>query len=90
MKKSVAIRKLKSHLSEYLEKVRRGEVVYVANRGKVIAEIRPVNYNEEKAALLELDHSGLLSWNGLKPLGTLKPIPHDKKSIEDYISEGRR
>ena len=37
----VGIRDLKSHLSEILERVERGEVVSVTNRGRPIARIVP-------------------------------------------------
>lgn len=38
----VGTKELKNRLSEYLAHVRRGEVVHVTARGKVVAEIRPV------------------------------------------------
>ena len=37
---AVGVRELKSHLSEYLRRVRRGEVLLVTDRGEVIAELR--------------------------------------------------
>jgi prevent-host-death family protein len=37
----VAIRELKAHLSEYLERVERGEVINVTNRGRRVARILP-------------------------------------------------
>ena len=39
--RAVGIRELKARLSRYLDDVRRGEVVIVTDRGKVVAEIRP-------------------------------------------------
>lgn len=38
--KAVGIRELKAQLSRYLEEVRRGEVVLVTDRGRVVAEVR--------------------------------------------------
>ena len=38
---AVGIRDLKDHLSRHLAEVRRGEVIFVSDRGVVIAEIRP-------------------------------------------------
>ncbi len=38
--KAVGIRELKSHLSEYLRMVRRGEEILITDRGEVIAELR--------------------------------------------------
>ena len=37
----VAIRQLKAHLSEYLERVEGGEVIWVTNRGRRVARITP-------------------------------------------------
>jgi prevent-host-death family protein len=37
----VAIRELKAHLSEYLERVERGEVINVTKRGRRVARILP-------------------------------------------------
>lgn len=37
----VGIRELKSHLSQYLAKVRAGEVVVVTDRGEPVARIVP-------------------------------------------------
>lgn len=38
--KAVGVRELKAQLSRYLEEVRRGEVVLVTDRGRVVAEMR--------------------------------------------------
>ena len=38
---TVGIRELKAKLSKYLRYARRGEVVLVTDRGRVVAEIRP-------------------------------------------------
>lgn len=37
----VAIRDLKAHLSEYLDRVEQGEVIVVTNRGRRVARITP-------------------------------------------------
>jgi antitoxin (DNA-binding transcriptional repressor) of toxin-antitoxin stability system len=39
--KVVGIRELKARLSEYLRDVRRGEVILVTDRQRVVAELRP-------------------------------------------------
>ena len=38
--KAVAIKELKNRLSAYLHEVKKGEVVLVTDRGKVVAELR--------------------------------------------------
>ncbi|HXJ96210.1 MAG TPA: type II toxin-antitoxin system prevent-host-death family antitoxin [Terriglobia bacterium] len=39
--KSVGLRELKNRLSEYVREVRSGEVVWVTDRGQVVAELIP-------------------------------------------------
>ena len=38
---NVPVRELKAHLSEYLDRVERGEIISVTNRGRAIARIVP-------------------------------------------------
>lgn len=38
--KAVAVKELKNRLSSYLQEVRKGEVVLVTDRGRVVAELR--------------------------------------------------
>ena len=40
--KTVGIRELKATLSRHLEAVKRGEVIWVTDRGQVVAELRAV------------------------------------------------
>jgi prevent-host-death family protein len=60
----VGTKELKNRLSHYLREVRRGEIVRITDRGQVVAEIRaiaPVEEGDERAALAELEASGLVS-----------------------------
>ena len=63
--KTVAVRELKSRLSEYLREVRRGESVLVTDRGQVVAELSPprhgANDPDVPAALLALAKRGLVT-----------------------------
>jgi antitoxin (DNA-binding transcriptional repressor) of toxin-antitoxin stability system len=47
--RSVGIRDLKARLSRHLEDVRRGEILLVTDRGKVVAELRPAGSGAEPA-----------------------------------------
>lgn len=38
---AVAVTELKNHLSEYVRRARKGEVIRVTSRGEVVAELRP-------------------------------------------------
>jgi len=44
--KTVGLRELKNHLSEYVRHVRDGETVTVTDRGEVVAELVPARRNE--------------------------------------------
>jgi prevent-host-death family protein len=44
--KEVGIFHMKTHLSELLEEVERGQVIYLTRRGQRIAELRPVTPNK--------------------------------------------
>ncbi len=51
--KAVGVKKLKTHLSEYLRLVRAGETVLVTDRDEVIAELRPATRQPLPADTLE-------------------------------------
>jgi prevent-host-death family protein len=61
---TVGIRELKSRLSAYVRRARRGEVIRVTDRGEVVAELRPAtpvpDTPAELAGLHELAKRGLL------------------------------
>ena len=61
---SVGIRELKTRLSSYVRRVRRGEVIRVTDRGEVVAELRPPSSAQrvpvELAGLHELASRGAL------------------------------
>ncbi len=65
---TVGIRELKSNLSAYLRRVRKGEVVVVTDRGTPVAEIRkPARRSKlppELAGLQRLIDQGLVSEGG--------------------------
>ena len=62
--RTVGIRELKAKLSEYLRHARRGEVVLVTDRGRVVAEIRSAmdrpGLDDELAGLRVLVDQGLV------------------------------
>ncbi|WP_447974958.1 type II toxin-antitoxin system Phd/YefM family antitoxin [Nitrospira sp. Kam-Ns4a] len=79
--KSAAVSRLKASLSEYLAKVKVGEEVIVTERGKPIAKIVPIRYDERQFPphLLELARAGLVRLGaGKLPPGFWKlPRPKD-------------
>jgi len=78
----VSIRELKSHLSEHLRRVGRGESITITRRGKPVGVIMPPGpeRKDSSAKMRELVARGVISWSGQKPL-----IP--KKRIQ-LIGEG--
>lgn len=52
--KSVGVKQLKSHLSEYLRLVRNGETVLVTDRDEVVAELRPAHRRAIASSLEEI------------------------------------
>ncbi|UCH92442.1 MAG: type II toxin-antitoxin system prevent-host-death family antitoxin [Candidatus Aminicenantes bacterium] len=102
--KSVGIRELKTHLSQYLNLVKNGEIVVVTNHNKIIAEIRQPSEIEmeygSKKQKIEAYLDKLKSENKIRRanrsfslVDTLKPtkkVPTDKwKAIYQKIREDR-
>ncbi len=85
--KTVGIKVLKTHLSEYLVKVRKGERVIITDRGQEVAEIVPIS--PERQTVRSLMIAGRLKWKGGKPVG-LKGIKVRGKSIAETVVEDRR
>jgi prevent-host-death family protein len=62
MTEIVGLRELKNNLSRYVRKVRAGEVVAIADRGQVIAELTPPRpKSDPKAALDDMARRGQLT-----------------------------
>lgn len=85
--KTAGVKEFKTHLSEYLREIQRGETVLVTDRGRVVAEVRPPGSTSTAASLedrrlLEAVDRGLLRlpsaphseplWTDFEPLG-LRP-----------------
>jgi antitoxin (DNA-binding transcriptional repressor) of toxin-antitoxin stability system len=94
--KTVGVRELKNHLSEYLRRVRLGESVLVTDRGEVVAEFSPPTRGTSDASL----PAGLLALarRGLATLGTpgdgdwypaLPPSRRGRRSAAQLLEEER-
>ena len=86
----VGTRELKSKLSEYLRRVKKGETIVITERGKAVAQIMPASQSVEDRIWAMVD-AGLADWNGKKPK------PHKPKIINktgrlmsDMVVEDRR
>jgi len=89
----VGTRELKNRLSHYLRQVRESkESIYVADRGAIVAELRPVaDGSEDGEVLLKLAASGDLSLGNGRRLRSFKPIkPKRSVSLAGIVLEDRR
>lgn len=83
----VGIRKLKSKLSECMERASHGEMVVVTDRGEPVAELVPLSPTKRK--LLQLAEAGELSWSGGKPKG-LRGIVVRGEPMSETVIKARR
>lgn len=60
---TVGTKELKNRLSEYLRRVQQGETVYVTDRGRIVAELKPVSAAAapEEEVLQTLAAEGILT-----------------------------
>ena len=81
--KTVGIRELKNHLSEYLRRVRLGESVLVTDRGEVVAEFSPPTRGAADtslpAGLLALARRGLVTLGAPRDGGGYEPLPRSRR-----------
>ncbi|TAN20893.1 MAG: type II toxin-antitoxin system prevent-host-death family antitoxin [Acidobacteria bacterium] len=87
-KGTVGARELKNRLGKYLEQVRKGGTLIITDRGKEVAELRPLPSDPEEAAWERLHAEGTVT----RPIGKLRPatplrIPG--VSLSDAIREDR-
>ena len=85
--KTVGLRQLKTHLSEYVNKCRDGEHIIITDRGREIAELVPLS--RARRAMNKLREGGRVKWNGGKPKG-LRGIAVRGKSVSETMLADRR
>lgn len=89
----VGSRELKTRLGQYLARVRAGETILVTDRGKPVAELRPVDVPDDPAeqALRRMEADGLVTRptrrGGLTPFKPVK-LPSGVR-VSDLISRER-
>jgi|ERR1700691_5466951 antitoxin (DNA-binding transcriptional repressor) of toxin-antitoxin stability system len=81
--KTVGIRELKNHLSEYLRRVRLGESVLVTDRGEVVAEFSPPTRGATDtslpAGLLTLAKRGLVTLGASREDNAYQQLPRSRR-----------
>ena len=87
----VGSRELKTRLGTYLELVKKGKTVVVTDRGKPIAELKPIT-NEgtpEEERIAELVTLGLITRKSRSPLVRFRPHRMVDVNLSDAVLEGR-
>ena len=90
---TVGVRDLKSHLSEYLARVKAGETVVITERGKPIGRIEPQIAPGSQTAedqMRRLAREGIIEWNGER-LSPAHPAIRLRGGVQlsDIVIEGR-
>jgi prevent-host-death family protein len=87
---SVGVRELRDNLSEYLRRVRQGEILVITDRGKPIGELGPAPRGRSVERGRALVGKGIASWSGGKPKG-LSGAPRAKlRPVSEAVIEDRR
>ncbi|UMZ74727.1 type II toxin-antitoxin system Phd/YefM family antitoxin [Natranaerofaba carboxydovora] len=88
----IGVREAKNKLSKYLKQVKQGETIVITEHGIPIARIVPYEEQVPKE-IVELQKTGMATWQGDKPKGMKTPVKLKSKNISkasDIVSEDRR
>ncbi len=88
----VGSRELKTRLGQYLERVRAGETILVTDRGKPVAELRPVPLADDaiEATLRRMEAEGVITRGRAGGLTPFEPIPlRPGTSVSDLVRADR-
>ena len=88
----VGARELKTRLGTYLQEVRHGRTLVVTDRGRPVAELRPlgVRASPEEAAVARLKATGAVTRLEHRALAPFRQVRSRGRSISDAIIEDRR
>jgi prevent-host-death family protein len=87
---SVGVRDLRDNLSEYLRRVRAGELLVITARGKPIGELIPTGGGRDVERARALVRKGLASWAGGKPKGLSRAPRARAGLVSDAVLEDRQ
>lgn len=87
---TVGVRELKSHLAEWLRAVREGSTVVVTDRGRAIAEIRPIAVSDDTPAARRAA-ARTRGWigSGEGVLAPARPLPYAGPSLASAVTQDR-
>ena len=91
MSKNVATRELKTRLGTYLRLVRAGQAFVVTDRGRPVAELRPITRSgdDEAAMLRDLAALGAVTLPSGEHLAPFRPVEVRGGAMSDTVREGR-
>lgn len=86
----VGSRELKTRLGRYLRKVREGATLVVTERGRPVAEVRPIRSGDSvEARLQRLEQLGVLTCASTSHLHAFRPVRARGGSVSEAIIEDR-
>ena len=89
-RKVVGARELKVRLGTYLRRVREGRTLVVTDRGKPIAELRPLGPNDGADAILaRLEAVGAVTRPTKRRLAEFRPIESRGEAVATAVIEDR-
>ena len=90
MSKAIGAREFKTRLGTYLRRVQRGATLVVTERGRPVAEVRPIaRVDDEDARLGELVAVGVLARTSDAPMRSFKPVRVRGRSVSEVLAEDR-
>jgi len=87
---TVGIRELRDHLSEYLRRVREGELLVITDRGKPVGKLGPAEAGGSVERARRLVRQGVARWGGGKPKGLARAPRPRGGLVSDAVLEDRR
>ena len=85
----VGTRELKNKLSEYMRRVKAGQVITVTERGKTIGQIIPVKASTQER-LQAVVEAGIAEWDGQKPKAYKpKAVNSSSRQVSELVTEDR-
>jgi antitoxin (DNA-binding transcriptional repressor) of toxin-antitoxin stability system len=86
----VGARELKVRLGSYLRRVRQGQTLVVTDRGRPVAELRPMPRGGRDAVLARLEAEGVVTRPTKRALAPFRPIELEKvAALSDAVLEDR-
>ncbi len=90
MNAKVGSRELKTRLGAYLQRVRGGSTLLVTERGRPVAELRPLEHEGGgDAGLAALEALGVVSRKAKARLGSFRPVRSAGRPVSEAVVEAR-